>query len=329
MKIFICEFITGGGLYREHLQESLAKEGALMRDAILRDFAESPEIELILTHDARLPAPSADAIAIRTEDDVWQVWKACIASADAVWPIAPETDGLLLKLTEMVTQQGKVLLACKSEAVRIASSKYATFELLKSAGIDCVETYRESKLCNALHSTAWVAKLDDGVSCDGSVYFANYEALEVWLAAGCGQAHIFQPYVTGVPASISMLCKDGKAYLLSCNMQKIELSEEGFAYHGSVVNGMAQYWQVFSEVAAKVANAMPSLQAYVGIDVIVRDGRVLVLEINPRLTTSFAGLHKATGGNVSKLVLELIYNGGFPAPDCLARHVVEINLEHE
>lgn len=329
MKIFICEFITGGGLYREHLQESLAKEGALMRDAILRDFAESPEIELILTHDARLPAPSADAIAIRTEDDVWQVWQACIASADAVWPIAPETDGLLLRLTEMVAQQGKVLLACKSEAVRIASSKYATFELLKSAGIDCVETYRESKLCNALHSTAWVAKLDDGVSCDGSVYFAHYEALEAWLAAGCGQAHIFQPYVKGVPASISMLCKDGKAYLLSCNMQKIELSEEGFAYHGSVVNGMAQYWQVFAEVAAKVANAMPSLQAYVGIDVIVRDGRVLVLEINPRLTTSFAGLHKATGGNVSKLVLELIYNGGFPAPDYLARHVVEINLEHE
>ena len=56
-KIFVCEFITGGGLCDAALPDALAKEGALMRDALLRDLSELTQFELLTMHDVRLQAP--------------------------------------------------------------------------------------------------------------------------------------------------------------------------------------------------------------------------------------------------------------------------------
>ena len=72
---------------------------------------------------------------------------------------------------------------------------------------------------------------------------------------------------------------------------------------------------------------LPGLAGYVGMDVIVDDGRVTVLEINPRLTTSYAGLHRAIGRNPAGLVLDLLYNGCMVEADKLQRNVVEVRVD--
>jgi predicted ATP-grasp superfamily ATP-dependent carboligase len=62
----------------------------------------------------------------------------------------------------------------------------------------------------------------------------------------------------------------------------------------------------------------------VGIDVIVdTQGAVQVLEVNPRLTTSFVGMRDAVGVNPARLVLELFYNEDFICPP-LATNTVEV-----
>src|SRR5690606_6471633 len=82
LKIFVCEFITGGGLYRELLPTSLAAEGALIRDALLEDLAALPDIEVVTTCDARLAAPNhALVIPVNLQDDVWEVWDRCIENS--------------------------------------------------------------------------------------------------------------------------------------------------------------------------------------------------------------------------------------------------------
>ena len=70
-----------------------------MRDALLRDLNELP-YEISTSIDARLAKPTlcSECVVIEKNDDVWDIWQKQIAAADAVFMIAPETDGILQKL---------------------------------------------------------------------------------------------------------------------------------------------------------------------------------------------------------------------------------------
>lgn len=302
-----------------------------MRGALLEDLAELPDIEVVVTHDARLLPPQYGvSISIGPQDDVWQIWVECIVAADAVWLIAPEAGGVLTRLTAMVNNHHKKLLGSSIEAVRLTSSKYATFQALQAAGINTVSTYTFDDWPQS-STGQWVAKADDGVGCHDNGYFESSTALLSWIGQGREFTHIIQPFQKGISASISMLCHAGRACLLSCNTQKITLQKYSpeiarFSYAGSLLNGMSEYWLSFEEVASQVANVVPGLSGYVGIDVMVDDGQVHVLEINPRLTTSYAGLRQATGCNVAQMVLDLLYNGNLQFPQKISREVVEISL---
>lgn len=62
----------------------------------------------------------------------------------------------------------------------------------------------------------------------------------------------------------------------------------------------------YRELVGRLAKAMPGLWGYAGIDLIETAEQVRVLEVNPRLTSSFAGLNEALGVNVAALVLQLL-----------------------
>jgi len=63
---------------------------------------------------------------------------------------------------------------------------------------------------------------------------------------------------------------------------------------------------VYQQIASAVAAAIPGLWGYVGVDLIEGPDGPVVLEINPRLTTSYAGLRDAVGVNPAGLVLDLL-----------------------
>ncbi|MDR2219969.1 MAG: ATP-grasp domain-containing protein [Methylobacillus sp.] len=327
MKIFVCEFVTGGGLYREPLPSSLAQEGALMLNAVMSGLSRLPDIEIVTTHDARLAASHARAsVKIMPEQDVWAIWEQCMREADAVWPIAPESDGVLLRLCELAMRHGKLLLASHPDAIRVAASKIATCKHLVDAGIPVVTTCTRFNL-ELLGNGACVVKPDDGTSGEGSRVFENKQALSDWLSK---QQHadtlVIQSLEAGIPASISMLCMNGEAWLLSCNRQRVECVDESFCYRGSVLNDLQSCWSQFDMLAKQVARALPGLAGYIGIDVIIGENTVRVLEINPRLTTSYAGLEQAIGRNPAELILNMFYNGGFSSPPLIERNIVEVRL---
>ncbi|MFA6179570.1 MAG: ATP-grasp domain-containing protein [Candidatus Methylopumilus sp.] len=330
MKIFVCEFITGGGLYRESIPASLAQEGMMMRDALLSDLSTLADVELTSTYDMRITPPlrANQAIPVQVQDDVWQVWAECIAQADAVWLIAPETGGLLTRLTVLVNHYNKLLLGCTLAAVEIASSKSLTSQALTRAGVATIPVYHfVDWLREAPQATnGWVAKMNDGAGCEDSGYFDKADTMVEWMQTR-QSSHVIQAYQRGTPASISMLCKQGDAWLLSCNQQKIEIVDGKFCYSGSIINGMAEHWQAFECIAKQVAQALPGLAGYVGIDVIVSaDSTIHVLEINPRLTTSYVGLHSSINCNPAQLVLDmLLYNDVFVMP-AITRQKVEVTL---
>ena len=126
-----------------------------------------------------------------------------------------------------------------------------------------------------------------------------------------------------------MLCMKGEAWVLSCNRQLIEQANDSFHYHGGILNGLQRYWTQFELLARQVAQAMPGLAGYVGIDVMIGDAGIQVLEVNPRLTTSYAGLEQAIGRNPAKLILDMFYNGSFSSPPLIERNIVEVRLDEQ
>jgi tyramine---L-glutamate ligase len=308
-KIFVCEFITGGGFNHSDLPSGLADQGQLMRDSLLRDLSQL-SFQVVTTVDARLEKPAyCDAFqVVSADEDVWQVWEDQIRVADAVWFIAPETDTYLEKMTALAFKHQKNIIGSGLMSIQICSSKLATYQFLKQAGLATIETYLYAEWCKA-KQCKWLAKPDDGAGCEETVCFDTAEELEHWLVQNRKiDTHVIQPFIAGDSASISCVMHHGKADVLSCNQQLIEIEGNEVVYLGCLVNGMRQYRQSFEVLANKIAQLLPDLIGYVGIDVIVHHeaaepAQITVVEINPRLTTSYVGLNEATGYNPAELIL--------------------------
>jgi predicted ATP-grasp superfamily ATP-dependent carboligase len=329
VKIFVCEFVTGGGLYREPMPFSLAREGGLMLQALLEDLMVIPGVEVLTSRDQRLPPLDlpVEQVWIEEGDDAWHQWERWIRMSDAVWPIAPESGGVLERLSSLALSNGKLLLGCPPSAIALAASKHATASTLRQSGIQSIPTFMPEQVPQGMDGP-FVAKPDDGIGCEDARCFPDRNSLMAWLAfEGRIRSHVVQPFLSGTPASLSMICRNGESWLLSCNRQRVYLEDGRFLYRGSVLNDMAIYWEEFSRIGCDVTRAIYGLAGYVGVDVLVNCDQITVLEVNPRLTTSYVGLSRATGSNPARMVLEMFYNGSLPSPPAIARNIVEVSLD--
>lgn len=328
MKLLLLEYITAGGLNREPLSTALLQEGAMMRDALLRDFADISRLEVMTTYDLRLPRPEnlAQAVAIDANTDPEAIWRAMLNDCDAALIVAPETGGILAKLTSMIEAANKLNLGCDLAAVQIASDKYATYEVLIQAGIETIPTYHAKDLATLKDSIhGYMLKPRDGAGCDQTYFCRAQVELTKFLNHHSIENFIVQPYQTGKAASISALFKAGQAWVLSCNEQRIDITEQHVMLKGCTVNALAEYQECFHALASDIAQAIPALNGYVGIDVIITNETMLVVEINPRITTSYIGLRKSLNYNPARLMLDIATKPVFEMPPIL-NNIVEIPL---
>ena len=308
MRIFVCEYVTGGGLAGQPLPASLSREGDMMLTALVKDLAALESVEVVTTRDKRLPAlrAPADVLMVDEPGEFWPSWIQLIRAADAVWPIAPESGGILARVSELSVEAGRTLLASDPKSVRLTGSKLATAQYLTKFGIPAVPTAPLGAGEVFSEASAWVVKPDDGAGAENTLLFDGLDNLDRWMAANPVPDMILQPYVSGPAASLSLLCRDGAAWLLTCNEQLIEISGNEFRYRGGIVGGREFRRAEYQPIASAVAAAVPGLWGYVGVDLIDGPDGPVLLEINPRLTTSYAGLRRAIGVNPSELVLELL-----------------------
>lgn len=347
LKILILEYITGGGLRGEPVPPSLALEGGRMRHALVDDLLALADVALIVFNDDRLPASSGPRIQTVSIDNAqafqtaWRRWLGC---CDAAWPIAPETGGVLERLCAEVEAVGKTLLTCPAKAVRLAASKLETVRRLNRRGLPVVPTVPLAELGLNPKLTfsppfaslplegegpgergrllPLVIKPDDGAGCEGARIIHDLACLPSdanhWIA---------QPLLPGEALSLSALFAQGRARLLSCNRQSIEQTGGGFALQACQVNAVPDTDGRWQALAQRIAEAVPELWGYAGIDLILTAEGPAILEINPRLTTSYAGLRPATLENPAALILELAKTGALPPPRPSFGKMVAINLD--
>jgi len=298
-----------------------------MRDALLRDLSLLDYV-VHTTVDARLAPPEGcdRTVMINHQDDIWQIWQAEMLKADAVWIVAPETDGYLERLTALAVSLNRAIIGCDVDAVKHFSDKLLTNELLKQANIAHIPSYSYNSWIKE-GAASWLAKPKDGAGCEDAVIFETAEQLTSWLLSNHKQAsHIIQPYLSGDAGSITCVIHQGHAKVLSCNQQLITIKRSQLCFEGCVVNGMQQYWEAFEKVANQIARLFnDDVTAFIGIDVIVNEGHVTVVEVNPRLTTSYVALSEATGINPAELIMQLS-EGQYNTSLTIDKNVVNVDL---
>ncbi len=323
MRVLVFEFISGGGLSGQPLPASLAQEGRLMLQALLDDFSDLDGVYVSVMLDARLSdgirTHGAHVITVKPGQDYWQPFLAAVQHSDAVWPIAPESDGVLQRLCQAATALGKRLLTSPADAVALTGDKYLTFLHLHQHQIPTVPT---QLLADAdLVPGEYLVKVIDGAGCSDSQIVSDWPGF--LATAATPERFIVQPHVHGQKTSLSGLCRQGQAWLLSVNLQQFSVADNRYRLTGLIVNQQTDDGSR-QRLLAAIAAAIPRLWGYIGVDLIETAAGPLVLEINPRLTTSFTGLRRALGVNVAGLVLRLHHAA--PSLDFPANRTVHLVL---
>jgi predicted ATP-grasp superfamily ATP-dependent carboligase len=295
MKILAYEHFTALG---EAAPPALRREGGAMLRALTADLWRAG-------HDVVTVAGSFRSAARRV---------------DAVWIVAPETAGRLERLTRAALAAGARVLGSEPAGIRLAASKWRTAAALRRAGVPVVPTRRLGPLVQRIASggnggglqrdgpggpgVRWpwsfplVAKPDDGVGCD-AVRLARGPADLVRRRAPSARGRwVVQPRVRGTPASVAVLVGPGAAVPLALASQRV-LARRRFTYAGGEVPLRRRDARQAREVAVRACRAIPGLAGYVGVDLMLTSEGPLVLEVNPRLTTSYLGLRAATRANVA------------------------------
>lgn len=311
MKILIFEYVNGGGFADTDLPDSLAHEGALMLKAVLNDFIVCCNHELVVLLDERcldLDLPeNITKIAVGAYDNVLTVFTDAIEACDAVLPIAPETEEILWTLCLAVEKSGKHLLSSSSSAVAKTADKMKTFNILSHHHIPTVPSHLLDKNPHFYAEEGTVIKERDGAGCENCFICSNEDDFErVLLSLHNPHNYIIQPFISGLSLSISALFKHGSGLVLCVNHQLISIHEnQRLKLDGCEVNYAIDKME-FQVIIDQIAHVFPGLWGYVGIDMIKRDKQLLIVEINPRLTSSYVGIREALGINVAEQLLGLL-----------------------
>lgn len=316
MKILVFEYSTGGGFNKIDLPEAFVSEGLIMLNALLDCLAQIQDVELMLMLDCRVyetvNTAGIDTVLIQPHHDTLYEFEHLAAQCDAVWPVAPEFDGILEILCQRVASLSKYLLTSPASVVRLTGNKWLTFNELTRHHIATVETRLFKDVSYA--AGEWLIKPVDGAGCNNSYLVANeqdFASLPEKLPEN-GE-FIIQPHLRGEKTSLSCLFEEGQGWLLCVNLQKFELVDKQYQLTEITVNYTSDL-QKYGRIVKEIARAFPALWGYAGIDLIETADGIVVLEINPRLTTSFAGIQAARGINVAQCVLDLLSGNKLPIP---------------
>lgn len=333
MRIHVFEFICGGGLAGSPVPRQLAREGDLMLSAVVADLLELPGVEVSFARDARVPLPAHEPL--RAARVCWrgldpppaQALAREIAASDAIWPIAPETGGELECTARAVLAAGRLLLGPHPDAIALTARKSATAARLAQAGIDVVPCFAPGTGWPAIDGP-WIVKPDDGAGCvDARIVAGRDEAAAALGEPGGGL--IAQPWIAGEAMSLCVLSTQGKTDVASVNRQHLQL-DRGIVGLAAIEVNCEPVTAPVRALAERVATAIPGLNGYFGIDYIQAAAGPVVVEVNPRVTTSYARLRAALGVNAAEWVVAAATGRPAPWKGAHRGQAVRLNLDgHE
>jgi predicted ATP-grasp superfamily ATP-dependent carboligase len=311
MRVLLHEFITSGALASQVLPDSLLREGLAMRDAIAADLLAAGVRELVVTCDARVPGVAgATNVTVHDSDHERRVFADLCSACDATLVIAPELGGTLLDRVTTSERLGRRSLNCHSDAIALCSDKLALARRLIAAGCATIPTFTPAEALKG-PGIPWpcIVKPRYGAGSQQiSLCRTRQELLEALAGFRSEAVHdgaIVQPYIVGRALSVAGLWgADGAPPGRLFPVAEQRLSTDGHcAYEGGMIPAADVDAAGIEVLVGTCVQHVPGLRGYVGFDFIVPDdspSQPLLVEINPRLTTSYVGYRQLAVDNLAR-----------------------------
>jgi len=314
--------MSGGGYANQKLSASILSEGYGMLRSLISDCkAAGHNVTTLL--DSRLktfnPPNEADqTVSVSSPSELSAKLKELSGVADAVYVIAPESGQVLENLVENMEASGGTSLNCEADAIRQVSNKMAAYETMKKRGVKVPETVLlgiHEKIENIKRLTKelgypLVFKPLDGVSCGGLSIVKDEEdiagAVKKVARESIGKQFIAQKVIGGKAASACVISTGDEAVAVTLNRQLVTLAppDEESGYYGGAVPFDHSLEKEALRAAERAVEAVSGLKGYVGVDMILTEEAPVVLEVNPRLTTSYVGLRRVVNFNPAEAIVD-------------------------
>lgn len=319
MRVLLYEWCCSGGL-AGHAEgdgfECIAREGRMMLEALAADAAKDRSLDITVLVNTTRPVdvpPGTHVCEVPAGSEIERL-VAAAAAADWTLIVAPETDGVLASRVAAARAAGGMVLAPNAAFIGIASDKQATVDALAAAGVP-VPAGRSlapgEPLPTSFHLPA-IRKARASVGCDGMQIIPDGEV------APASMATRLEAFIPGMPVGVSCLCGPDGVELLPPMRQRFTagarpryvgsdpLDDEPLAARALTLARRAV--EAVMRRAAPAAGHAPPALGWVGVDMILGlrdDGRSdRVLEVNPRVTTSFVGLASLFSNSLVRAMID-------------------------
>ncbi len=333
-KIFIFEFISGGGFNKGTLPISLFCEGFAMLRASIEDF-KSLDFEIETLLDDRISKLNeilvADTISIvKKNDDFIKIFKKILLNNDFAFIVAPEFQNILYNLTKLAEENNKKLLSVGSSFIQQFTSKYKTYQFFQSLNLNTPKTQLIPSNNNGLNIKVLknifeilrrpiILKPEDGVGAESIFLIDNVERLNEFIKqmnsnkeSFIERPFIIQEYVSGQDLSVSFIGR--KLNLIENSYKPLPICINAQILNISKSTEPSQYFGGYSPIVSVPMNYLNQLvsalskfkvEGYFGVDFIKctsNPNPLYFIEINPRLTTSYLGIRNILKENIFEII---------------------------
>ena len=332
MRILVYEYFSGGGLGDNPLSLSILCEGLGMLRNLISDFkVAGHSVTTIL--DSRIlnlgfSSIRADKIInISCLEELQNIIGNLSKSIDAAYVIAPETNETLQTILKIIKRSGIIALNCSISSIDEAYDKIRLYKFLKKRKMKTpksinftifdklsdIKTSIRKNFCYPI-----LIKPSKGTNCEGISIVQNEQKLKKAILKIKNQTVIkdvlAQEWIKGTNVSISLLSSGDKAVAISLNKQNIIIANPDnlSEYIGGIVPFESPLKNKAFDLAEKIVESIKGLIGFIGIDLILTNNDVVIIEINPRITTSYIGLRKVTNINLAQALINCYFEKNIP-----------------
>ena len=307
---------------------SMRNEGRAMLLAIAADLAALDDVAVTVAvcETARHDLPSLSTVEFICVGDIdgmdevgaGRIIRSVLSHGpfSDVLPIAPEIDDVLATLVRDFRAQGQHVIAACEATIQLGSDKWQLFQFLQQHQIPTIPTTLVQDHVAADVSTMSVIKPIDGAGGEGVRRMTHVELDTFKTQSPFDRNVIVQPFITGQSYSVGLLGRGvhQPPLILPVATQHVAWIDDRPQYRGGSVPAELSPDSEFRlrTLLTQLLNLITVDCGYVGIDLLkpaeIRDGDWLIVELNPRLCTSYIGYRAATKSKLAPYLLGICGN---------------------
>jgi predicted ATP-grasp superfamily ATP-dependent carboligase len=285
-----------------------------MLSAVLDDFGRLAEVETLTLFEEHFEHDVRHGVCRRIQAlNEEKAFRELASRSDFTLIIAPELNGILETRCRWALDSGGQLLGPSLAGVQLTADKLALSRHFRENGVpspECRSFIPGEEVPHTVFPLVWKPRF--GAGSQATYLVQDPQELPACVdrarSEGWEGEALLQPLLPGMAASVAFLTGPRACIPLLPAAQR--LSDDGrFQYLGGSLPLPDHLSARAVQVAVRALETIPRLRGYVGVDVILghaEDGSSdAVIEVNPRLTTSYVGLRTLAESNLAEALLRI------------------------